>query len=86
MIKELKYFFFIITIFFFVFFTFRFYISDVNIKKTYRSIDLVDEKLNDNLNSLDFLESDTNDIIEYLDLNLNRKKKKYFFWKLIDND
>jgi len=86
MIKELKYFFFIITIFFFIFFTFRFYISDINMKKSYRSINLVDDKLSGNLKNLDILENDTKNIIEYLDINLSKKKKKYFFWELIDND
>ena len=55
-------------------------------KKSYRSINLVDDKLSGNLKNLDILENDTKNIIEYLDINLSKKKKKYFFWELIDND
>tara|TARA_B100000282_G_scaffold145475_1_gene104564 strand:- start:734 stop:889 length:156 start_codon:yes stop_codon:yes gene_type:complete len=46
MIKELKYLFYLIIIFFFFFFTARYYFSDENIKKSYRSISLIDDKIN----------------------------------------
>ena len=46
MIKELKYLFYLIIIFFFIFFTARYYFSDENIKKFYRSISLIDDKIN----------------------------------------
>ena len=45
MIKELKYLFFIIVIFFFLFFTIRFYFSDENKKKNFRSINILEEKI-----------------------------------------
>ena len=45
MFKEIKYLFFVIVIFFFIFFTVRFYFSDENLKKSYRSISQLDEKI-----------------------------------------
>ena len=52
MIKELKYLFFLSIIFFFIFFTARYYFSDENIKKSYRSISSIDEKINSIENDL----------------------------------
>ena len=45
MIKELKYVFYIIIIFFFFFFISRYYFSDEYKKKSYRSLNLVDDKI-----------------------------------------
>ena len=86
MIKELKYLFFLIVIFFFIFFTVRFYFSDENIKKSYRSISLLDKKINETEDSLILLKNDTENIIEFVEYKNNKKTKKYSFWKLLYND
>ena len=86
MIKELKYLFFLIIIFFFIFFTGRFYFSDENIKKSYRSISLLDKKINEIEDSLILLKNDTENIIEFVEYKNNKKTNKYSFWKLLYND
>ena len=86
MIKELKYLFYLIIIFFFIFFTARYYFSDENIKKSYRAISLIDDKLNLIEKDLIFLESDTENIIEYVEFKKDKKINKYSFWKLLYND
>ncbi len=86
MIKELKYLFYLIIIIFFLFFTARYYFSDENIKKSYRSISLIDDKINLIEKDLIFLESDTENIIEYVEFKKDKKTNKYSFWKLLYND
>ena len=86
MLKELKYFFFILIIFIFIFFIGRYYFSDQNKKIIYRSINKMDkniEKLSENLH---ILKSDTKNIIEYVENDKNKEKKKYYFWELLNND
>ena len=83
MIKELKYVFYIIIIFFFIFFISRYYFSDEYKKKSYRSINLVEDKINIFSENLVTLENDTNDIIEYVEYQKNKNKKKYHFWELL---
>ena len=86
MIREFKYLFFIIVIFFFLFFMIRFYFSDENHKKIYRSIGLLDKKIQKSENNLILLKNNTENIIEHVE-NVNDKKiKKYSFWKLLYND
>ena len=86
MIKELKYLFFLIVIFFFIFFTVRFYFSDENIKNSYRSTSLLDKKIKETENNLVLLKNDTENIIEFVEYKNNKKTKEYSFWKLIYND
>ena len=86
MIKELKYVFYIIIIFFFIFFTTRYYFSDEYQKKSYLSLNLSDEKINLYSKDLVTLKSDTNDIIEYVEYQKDKNKKKYNFWELLKND
>tara|TARA_B100001250_G_scaffold47337_1_gene37059 strand:+ start:291 stop:554 length:264 start_codon:yes stop_codon:yes gene_type:complete len=86
MIKEFKYLFFLLVIFFFIFFTVRFYFSDENVKRSYRSILLLDQKINEAEDSLKLLKNDTDDIIEFVEYKNNNKTKKYSFWKLLYND
>ena len=86
MIKELKYVFYIIIIFFFIFFVSRYYFSDEYKKKSYRSLSTIEEKINIFSENLVTLESDTNDIIEYVEYQKNKNKKKYHFWELLKND
>ena len=83
MIRELKYVFYIITIFFFIFFVIRYYFSDEYIKKSYRSLNLIDEKINTFSGTLTILENDTSDIIKYVENNNNQGKKNYYFWNLL---
>ena len=71
----------------FLAFTVKYYFSDKNKKLSYRSIDLFDEKITNYSNNLVNLKSDTNNIIEYSENNLNKNKKKYKFWELFfDNE
>ena len=86
MLKELKYFFYISIIFFFLFFTGRYYISDINKKISYRSINEISKKIDNFSEDLETLKSDTENIIEYVENNKNKNKKKYYFWELLTND
>ena len=61
-------------------------ISDQNIKKSYRSHNNIEEKIKIYSKDLPILESDTQDIIEYVNQTNNKKKKKFNFWKLLEND
>ena len=83
MIKELRYVFYIIVIFFFIFFVSRYYFSDDYKKKSYRSLNLIEGKINIFSENLVVLESDTDDIIEYVEYQKNKDKKKYHFWELL---
>jgi hypothetical protein len=86
MIKELKYLFFILVIFFFIFFTVRFYFSNENIRKSYRSTSLLEENIKESEDNLILLKNDTENIIEFVEYKNNKKAKKYSFWKLLYND
>jgi hypothetical protein len=86
MVKELKYLFFLVIIFFFIFFTVKYYFSDNHKKKSYRSYNSINEKIETLTENLLILESDTNDIIFYVDNNNNKNKKKYKFWNLLNDD
>ena len=86
MIKELKYFFYAFCIMIFFFFILKFYFSDQNKKKSYRSINLIDQKIENYSKKLIILKSDTNNNIEYVDSNITKNKKIYKFWELLIND
>ena len=86
MIKELKYLLYSIVIFFFVFFTARYYFSDENYKKSYRSISLIDDKIKTLETDLRFLKNNTDNIIEFVEYKKDEKTKKYSFWNLILNE
>ena len=86
MIKELKYLLYIIVIFFFIFFTVRFYFSNENIRKSYRSTSLLEENIKESEDNLILLKNDTENIIEFVEYKNNKKAKKYSFWKLLYND
>ena len=83
MIKELKYVFYIIIIFFFIFFISRYYFSDEYKKKSYRSLNLVEDKINIFSEKLVTLENDTNNIIEYVEYQKDNNKNQYSFWELL---
>ena len=86
MLKEIKYLIFIIVILAFIFFTGRYYFSDENLKNSYRSFKNNDEKIKLYSENLPVLENDTQDIIEYVKQTNKDKKKKFNFWKLLEND
>ncbi len=86
MLKEIKYLIFIIVITVFIFFTGRYYFSDENLKNSYRSYKNNDEKIKLYSEKLPILENDTQDIIEYVKQTNKDKKKKFNFWKLLEND
>ena len=86
MLKEIKYLIFIIIISLFIFFTGKYYFSDENLKKSYRSYKNVNEKIKAYSKDLPILEDDTQNIIEYVKQTSKKKKKKFNFWKLLEND
>ena len=86
MIKELKYLFFLIIISLFVFLTIKHYFSDDNIKNSYRSLKQNKEKINTFSQKLFLLKNDTNNIVEYAEKKVDKNKKNYSFWTLINNN
>ena len=84
--KELKYFFYVVSVLGFLIFIGNYYFSDKNKKNSYRSTKLYDSKIIDYNKNLLTLKSDTEGIIEYSENNLNKDKKKYKFWDLFSND
>ena len=86
MIREVKYLIFIIIIILFIFFVSKYYFSDSHKKKSYRSLSNIDKKINLYSKNLPVLISDTKNIIEYVNNEKTKKKKKYNFWKLIDKN
>ena len=86
MLKELKYFFSILIIFIFIFFIGRYYFSDQNKKNIYRSINKMDKNIEKLSKNLHVLKNDTKNIIEYVENDKNKEKKKYYFWELLNND
>ncbi len=72
--------------FFFIFFTVRFYFSDENLKKSYRSISQLDEKIKESEKHLIMLNNNTDNIIEFVEYKNDKKIKKFSFWELIYND
>ena len=83
MIKELKYFFYILVIFLTFFLTLKYYFSDTNKKKSYRSFKKIDEIIIKYSENLILLNNDTNEIVEYVERSIDKDKKNYNFWKLI---
>ena len=84
--KELKYFLYVVTILGFIIFVVTYYFSDKNKKNSYRSTKLYDNKIIEYNDDLIVLENDTENIIEYVENNLNIDIKKYKFWELLNND
>tara|TARA_X000000368_G_C22780906_1_gene601495 strand:- start:84 stop:347 length:264 start_codon:yes stop_codon:yes gene_type:complete len=86
MLKEIKYLIFIFIISLFLFLTGKYYFSDTHKKNSYRSLNTINEKINIYAEKLPTLESDTNDIIEYVEQSTSKKKKKFNFWKLLESN
>ena len=86
MVKEIKFLLYITVITLFFFFTIKYYLSDQFKKKVYRTHNNYELTINEYSNNLKILNSDTDNIIEYEDNKNNKLKKKYQFWKLLEND
>ena len=86
MLKELKYLIFLFVIILFFFLSLKHYFSDDNKKNSYRSLKNMDEKIHNYSKNLILLKNDTNDIVEYVEKTINKNKKNYNFWKLINNN
>ena len=86
MLKELKYLLHLLTIFIFFFILIKFYLSESYEKKLYRSLNNYDDVIKKFSKNLPLLKNDTQNVIEYVDNNTDKSKKKYNFWKLIEND
>ncbi len=86
MIKEIKYFIFLIVIILYIFFSIKFYISDENKKNTFRKLSSIDKNISIYETKLPIISNDTDDIIKYLNNEDNLNKKKYSFWDLFKSD
>ena len=83
MLREIKIFFYLLSIIFFITILIKIYFSDNYKKKSYRSLNKIDSKINEYTENLKILTDDTQNIIEYLDIDKNKKNKKYYFWNLL---
>ena len=86
MLKELKYILYLFVILLFFFLSLKYYFSDDNKKNSYRSYKQVDEKIINYSQNIILLKSDTTDIVEYVEKTIDKNKKNYNFWKLINNN
>ena len=64
----------------------RYYVSDENQKNSYRSINLLDKKIKNLEKNLVLLKNNTQNIIEKVEINKDKKVKKYSFWEILFND
>ena len=84
MLKEVKYVVYLLTIFFFIFFVIKFYLSENNIKKSNKVIIQYQKKTDKKFNNLPIIKSDTNNIIEYTnEIEKFKNKKQRKFWDLL---
>ena len=83
--KELKFFIYTIIIFVFCIFSARYYFSDTNKKKNYRSSVTIEKKIENFSKDIPILKSNTENIIEYVD-NKEENQKKFNFWSLLTNE
>jgi len=86
MLKELKYLLYLFVILLFFFLSLRYYFSDNNKKNSYRSYKQVNEKIVNYSQNIILLKNDTIDIVEYVEKTIDKNKKNYNFWKLINNN
>ena len=86
MIKEVKYLIFILVILLFVFLSGKYYFSDTNKKNSYRSLNNINKEINIYSSNLPILKNDTDNIIEYIKNTKTKKKKKFYFWELINKN
>ena len=84
MLKEVKYVVYLLTIFFFIFFVIKFYLSENNIKWSNKVILQYQNKLDKKFINLPIIKDDTNDIIEYTnEIEKFKNKKQRKFWDLL---
>tara|TARA_B110000881_G_scaffold128675_1_gene113009 strand:+ start:96 stop:359 length:264 start_codon:yes stop_codon:yes gene_type:complete len=83
MLKELKYLLSLTVIVLFFFLSFKYYFSNENKKKSYRSFKQIDEIIIKYSENLILLNNDTNEIVKYVERSIDKNKKNYNFWKLI---
>ena len=81
----LKIFYFILIIIFFCF-IFSTYFSENNISKIESKITNVQKKSEIQSYNLPIIKNDTDNVIEYVKQTNKKKKKKFNFWKLLEND
>ena len=86
MLKELKYLLYLFVISLFFFLSLKYYFSDDNKKNSFRSYKSVNKKIVNYSQNLILLESDTVDIVEYVEKTIDKNKKNYNFWELINNN
>ncbi len=84
MLKEVKYVVYLLTIFFFIFFVIKFYLSENNIKWTNKVILQYQNILDKKIIGLPIIKDDTNDIIEYTnEVEDFKNEKQRKFWDLL---
>jgi hypothetical protein len=84
MLKEVKYVVYSLTIFFFIFFVIKFYLSENNIKWSNKVILQYQNILDKKFINLSIIKDDTNDIIEYTnEIEDFKNKKQRKFWDLL---
>ena len=86
MLKELKYLLYLFVILLFLFLSLKYYFSDNNKKNSYRSYKLLNEKVANYSQNIILLKNDTINIVEYIEKTIDKNKKNYNFWKLINNN
>ena len=84
MLKEVKYVVYLLTIFFFIFFVIKFYLSENNIKWSNKVMLQYQNVLDKKFINLPIIKDDTNDIIEYTnEIEDFKNKKQRKFWDLL---
>ena len=84
MLKEVKYIVYLLTIFFFIFFVIKFYLSENNIKWSNKVMLQYQNVLDKKFINLPIIKEDTNDIIEYtIEIDDFKNKKLRKFWDLL---
>ena len=84
MLKEIKHVVYLLTIFFFIFFIVKFYLSENNFKKSNKVILLHRNELDNKFNNLPIIKNDTNNIIVYTnEVEKFKNKKQRKFWELL---
>jgi hypothetical protein len=86
MLKELKYLLYLLIIILFFSLSLKYYFSNDNKKNSYRSYKEVDEKIANYSRNIFLLKSDTIDIVEYVEKTIDKNKKNYNFWKLLNDN
>ena len=84
MLKEVKYVVYLLTIFFFIFFVVKFYLSENNIKWSNKIMLQYQNVLDKKFINLPIIKDDTNNIIEYTsEIEDFKNKKQRKFWDLL---